>query len=80
MTQSRTTRELNPAIGGTLSGTSIAGIVEYTPFLQANKVYWYLSIPVSGAIMAAYSLATLYGLLRHPFAGPRAEAKQQEII
>ena len=56
------------------------GIVEYTPFLQANKVYWYLSIPVSGAIMAAYSLATLYGLLRHPFAGPRAEAKQQEII
>jgi hypothetical protein len=30
--------------------------------------------------MAAYSLATLYGLLRHPFAGPRAEAKQQEII
>ena len=31
-------------------------IVEYTPFLQANKVYWYLSIPVSGAIMAVTAL------------------------
>jgi TRAP-type C4-dicarboxylate transport system permease small subunit len=55
-------------------------IVEYTPFLQANKVYWYLSIPVSGAIMAAYSLAALYDLLRHPLAEPPTEAKQQEIL
>jgi|SRR5436190_17131350 len=55
-------------------------IVEYTPFLQVNKVYWYLSIPVSGAIMAAYSIIALYKLLRSPLAGAAEEGKQQEII
>ena len=55
-------------------------IVEYTPFLQVNKVYWYLSIPVSGAIMAAYSLVALYELLRHPLVDVGVDGKQQEII
>jgi len=56
------------------------GIKEYTAFLQADRVYWYLSIPVSGAIMAVYSAAALYGLLRHSLVGPQVEAKQQEIL
>jgi TRAP-type C4-dicarboxylate transport system permease small subunit len=55
-------------------------IVEYTPFLQVNKVYWYLSIPVSGTIMAAYSLGALYELLRSPLAGAVEDGKQQDII
>lgn len=55
------------------------GIVEYTPFLQANKIYWYLSIPVCGTIMAVYSLVSIYDLLRHPFDARRALGKQQEI-
>ena len=41
-------------------------IKEYTPFLQADRVYWYLSIPVSAAIMAGYSVAALYELLPIP--------------
>jgi TRAP-type transport system small permease protein len=55
-------------------------ITEYTPFLLVNKIYWYLSIPVSGAIMLAYSLVALYELLRSPLLGAAKEAKQQEII
>lgn len=55
-------------------------IVEYTPFLHANKVYWYLSIPVSGAIMAAYSVAALCDLMRSPLAALVVQDKQQEII
>src|SRR4029077_1503807 len=55
-------------------------ITEYTPFLLVNKVYWYLSIPVSGAIMMVYSLVALYGLLRSPFVDVAKEGKQQEII
>ena len=55
-------------------------ITEYTPFLLVNKIYWYLSIPVSGAIMLAYSLVGLYELLRSPFMDAAKEAKQQEII
>jgi TRAP-type C4-dicarboxylate transport system permease small subunit len=55
-------------------------ITEYTPFLLVNKIYWYLSIPVSGAIMLAYSLVALYELLRSPFVDAAKEAKQQEII
>ena len=54
-------------------------ITEYTPFLLVNKVYWYLSIPVSAAIMAGYSVAALYQLLTDPLLGPPAE-KQQEIL
>lgn len=55
-------------------------IKEYTPFLQADRVYWYLSIPVSAAIMAGYSVAALYELLSHPLRGETAESKQQEIL
>jgi TRAP-type C4-dicarboxylate transport system permease small subunit len=55
-------------------------IKEYTPFLQADRVYWYLSIPVSAAIMAGYSVAALYELLAHPLRGQAAESKQQEIL
>jgi TRAP-type C4-dicarboxylate transport system permease small subunit len=54
-------------------------IREYTPFLQADRVYWYLSIPVSAAIMAGYSVAALYQLLTCPLLGPPAD-KQQEIL
>jgi len=55
-------------------------IKEYTPFLQADRVYWYLSIPVSAAIMGGYSVAALYELLTHPLVGPPTESKQQEIL
>jgi TRAP-type C4-dicarboxylate transport system permease small subunit len=55
-------------------------IKEYTPFLQADRVYWYLSIPVSAAIMAGYSVAALYELLTHPLREETAESKQQEIL
>jgi len=55
-------------------------IKEYTPFLQADRVYWYLSIPVSAAIMAGYSVAAIYELLAHPLLGELAESKQQEIL
>lgn len=56
------------------------GIQEQTPFLKADKFYWYLSIPTCGAIMAGYSLAALYRLARHPLDGRRAVARQQEIL
>ena len=55
-------------------------IKEYTPFLQADRVYWYLSIPVSAAIMAGYSVAALYQLLTGPLLGPSTESRQQEIL
>ena len=55
-------------------------IQEFTPFLQAPKFYWYLSLPVSGAIMVVYSVVALWDLVRHPFAGRRAIGKQQELI
>ena len=55
------------------------GIVELTPFLQANKVYWYLAIPVCGAIMSAYSVGVLYDLVRNPFVASHAQGRQQEI-
>jgi TRAP-type C4-dicarboxylate transport system permease small subunit len=55
-------------------------IKEYTPFLQADRVYWYLSIPVSAAIMAGYSIAALYELLTHPLRSQPDESKQQEIL
>jgi TRAP-type C4-dicarboxylate transport system permease small subunit len=55
-------------------------IKEYTPFLQVDRIYWYLSIPVSAAIMAGYSVAALYELLTHPLLGPPTESKQQEIL
>jgi len=55
------------------------GIVELTPFLQANKVWWYLSIPVCGALMSAYSLSFILALLRHPF-GPAPKAGPQQEI
>jgi TRAP-type C4-dicarboxylate transport system permease small subunit len=55
-------------------------IKEYTPFLQADRVYWYLSIPISAAIMAGYSVAALYELLTHPLRGLPEESKQQEIL
>jgi TRAP-type C4-dicarboxylate transport system permease small subunit len=55
-------------------------IKEYTPFLQADRVYWYLSIPVSAVIMASYSVAALYELLAHPLLGQPTESKQQEIL
>lgn len=55
------------------------GIVELTPFLQANKVCWYLAIPVCGSIMSAYSVGFLCGLFRNPFAASHAAGRQQEI-
>ena len=55
-------------------------ITEYTPFLQVNKIYWYLAIPVNGAIMMAYSVVALYQSLRFPLVEPAKEGKQQEII
>ena len=39
---------------------------ETTPFLQADKIWWYAAIPVSGVIMTAYHLAALWRLLFHP--------------
>lgn len=39
---------------------------ETTPFLQADKIWWYAAIPVSGLVMATYNLAALWRLLWHP--------------
>ena len=56
-------------------------IKEYTPFLQADRVYWYLSIPVSAAIMAGLQRR---GALRacSPIrcVGPRAESKAAGLV
>jgi TRAP-type C4-dicarboxylate transport system permease small subunit len=56
------------------------GITEYTPFLKANKLYWYAALPISGAIMAGYSLARIGRLLATPFVVAPSAAKQQEIL
>jgi TRAP-type C4-dicarboxylate transport system permease small subunit len=37
---------------------------ETTPFLQADKIYWYAAIPVSGALMSLYSGAALWRTFR----------------
>lgn len=39
---------------------------ETTPFLQADKIWWYAAIPVSGLIMTVYHLGALWRLLRDP--------------
>lgn len=36
---------------------------ETTPFLQADKTYWYAAIPISGALMSLYSIAALWRTL-----------------
>ena len=36
---------------------------ETTPFLQADKTYWYAAIPISGALMSFYSVAALWRAL-----------------
>lgn len=42
---------------------------ETTPFLQADKAYWYAAIPVCGALMALYSIAALWRTLRGDLGG-----------
>lgn len=37
---------------------------ETTPFLGIDKSYWYLALPVPGALMTAYSLSHLWQALR----------------
>jgi TRAP-type C4-dicarboxylate transport system permease small subunit len=37
---------------------------ETTPFLQANKIYWYAAIPICGTLMSMYSAAALWRALR----------------
>jgi TRAP-type C4-dicarboxylate transport system permease small subunit len=37
---------------------------ETTPFLQIDKAYWYAAIPVCGTLMAVYSIAGLWRVLR----------------
>ncbi|MCF3933597.1 TRAP transporter small permease [Acuticoccus sp. M5D2P5] len=44
-----------------------AGSGETTPFLRFDKVYWYASIPVAGALMVAYSIAGLVLAMRGHF-------------
>lgn len=36
---------------------------ETTPFLRLDKVYWYASVPVTGALMTIYSIVGLIRLL-----------------
>ncbi len=37
---------------------------ETTPFLGIDKTYWYLALPVPGALMAIYSIVHLWRTLR----------------
>jgi TRAP-type C4-dicarboxylate transport system permease small subunit len=37
---------------------------EITPFLGADKAYWYAALPVCGAIMAVYSVSGLWRVVR----------------
>jgi len=37
---------------------------ETTPFLQIDKAWWYAAIPVCGMLMAAYSVAAAWRVLR----------------
>ncbi len=37
---------------------------ETTPFLGIDKSYWYLALPIPGALMAVYSIAHLWRTLR----------------
>ena len=39
---------------------------ETTPFLQANKIYWYMSIPSTSLVMTAYSFVAIYRLWKDP--------------
>jgi TRAP-type C4-dicarboxylate transport system permease small subunit len=41
--------------------TQLSG--ETTPFLQADKRYWYVVLPISGALMALYSVAAAWRTL-----------------
>ena len=39
---------------------------ETTPFLQVNKLYWYIAIPVNSALMTVYSLVSMRRLWQDP--------------
>jgi TRAP-type C4-dicarboxylate transport system permease small subunit len=47
---------------------------ETTPFLQVNKLYWYMAIPINSALMTVYSLAAMHRLWQNP-----AYAEHQEM-
>ncbi|HET7411112.1 MAG TPA: TRAP transporter small permease [Pararhizobium sp.] len=65
----------------TLKGTEYAlGSDETTPFLRMNKIYWYASVPVCGALMTIYSIAGLVRLLlgdEAHLAGPQDHPDEQ---
>jgi TRAP-type C4-dicarboxylate transport system permease small subunit len=42
----------------------VLGSGETTPFLNLNQAWWYASLPVPGAIMAIYSAAALWQIVR----------------
>lgn len=39
---------------------------ETTPFLQVNKIYWYVAIPLNSVIMTVYSLVAMLRLWQDP--------------
>ncbi len=39
---------------------------ETTPFLQVNKLYWYLAIPLNSMLMTVYSLVAMRRLWQDP--------------
>ena len=39
---------------------------ETTPYLQANKIYWYVAIPLNALLMSVYSFIAILRILRNP--------------
>jgi TRAP-type C4-dicarboxylate transport system permease small subunit len=39
---------------------------ETTPYLQANKIYWYVAIPLNALLMSAYSIVAILRIFRNP--------------
>jgi TRAP-type C4-dicarboxylate transport system permease small subunit len=39
---------------------------ETTPYLQANKIYWYVAIPLNALLMSVYSIVAILRILRNP--------------
>jgi TRAP-type C4-dicarboxylate transport system permease small subunit len=37
---------------------------ETTPYLQANKIYWYVAIPLNALLMSVYSIVAILRILR----------------
>jgi TRAP-type C4-dicarboxylate transport system permease small subunit len=39
---------------------------ETTPYLQANKIYWYVAIPLNALLMSVYSIVAILRISLNP--------------